>query len=94
LYTWEDALTYSSNLTLGGFSDWRLPNIKELQSLNDVLLFRPSFNKANFPGIITGNYWSSTTIVNIASKAWDINTEYGIVSYNDKVLKENVICVR
>ena len=31
--TWTDALAYAENLTTGNFTDWRLPNIKELQSL-------------------------------------------------------------
>lgn len=32
---WENALSYSENLTLAGYSDWRLPNAKELQSIVD-----------------------------------------------------------
>jgi hypothetical protein len=92
--TWEDALKYASGLSLAGKSDWRLPNIKEIQSLNDEKLFKPSFNKTYFPNVSSGNYWSSTSLVQVSSKAWDINIDYGIVSYNDKTLKENVLCVR
>jgi len=32
---WEKALEYAENLELGGYSDWRLPNAKELQSIVD-----------------------------------------------------------
>lgn len=32
---WENALSYAENLTLAGYSDWRLPNAKELQSIVD-----------------------------------------------------------
>jgi hypothetical protein len=32
---WEDALAYAENSTYGGYSDWRLPNAKELQYLVD-----------------------------------------------------------
>ncbi len=32
---WQTALSYAENLTLGGYSDWRLPNAKELQSIVD-----------------------------------------------------------
>jgi hypothetical protein len=32
---WKDALEYSENLELAGYSDWRLPNAKELQSIID-----------------------------------------------------------
>lgn len=33
--TWQEALSYSENATLAGYSDWRLPNVKELQSIVD-----------------------------------------------------------
>jgi formylglycine-generating enzyme required for sulfatase activity len=92
--TWEEALAYADGMTLAGKSDWRLPNIRELQSLNDVQLSRPSFNKAFFTNMGSGNYWSSTTLQNTAARAWDINIDYGIVSYNDKTLKQNVLLVR
>jgi hypothetical protein len=87
LLTWEEALTYASTLSIAGKSEWRLPNIKELQSLNNTKLFKPSFEKAFFPNVLSGNYWSSTTLQNITAKAWDINVDYGIVSYNDKTIK-------
>jgi hypothetical protein len=93
-YTWEEALAYAKSLSLAGKTDWRVPNVKEVQSLNDAKLFRPSFNKSFFPNISSGNFWSSTSHVNGSTKAWDINVEYGIVSYNEKTTKEYVLCVR
>ncbi len=92
--TWEEALSYANTFTLAGKSDWRLPNIKELQSLNDVKLSKPSFDKKYFSDIISGNYWSSTTMFNTATKAWDINLDFGVVSYSDKTTKEYVLLVR
>jgi len=92
--TWEEALAYASALRLTGKSDWRVPNVKELQSLTDEKLAKPSFNKVFFTNILSGNYWSSTTLVQSQTKAWDINVDYGIVSYNEKTLKGNVLCVR
>jgi len=32
---WEEALKYSESMECAGYSDWRLPNIKELQSIVD-----------------------------------------------------------
>lgn len=32
---WADALAYAESLELGGYKDWRLPNVKELQGLLD-----------------------------------------------------------
>lgn len=92
--TWEEALNYASGLSLSGKSDWRVPNIKELQSLNDEKLMKPSFNRIFFPNILSGNFWSSTSQCNSPARAWDLNVEYGIVSYNEKTSKENVLCVR
>ncbi|MEI6140900.1 MAG: DUF1566 domain-containing protein [Mariniphaga sp.] len=95
LMTWEDALLYANQLSLSGKTDWRLPNIKEIQSLNDEKLVRPSFNKKYFIGISSGNYWSSTTLKQPRpDKAWTINVDFGIVSYNVKTTLQNVICVR
>ena len=92
--TWEEALAYAADLSLAGESDWRLPNVKELQSLSDEKLSKPSLNKTFFTGISSGNFWSATTLAQQPARAWDINVDYGIVSYNDKTVRENVLCVR
>lgn len=34
-YDWESGLSYAEGLTLAGYSDWRMPNAKELQSIVD-----------------------------------------------------------
>jgi hypothetical protein len=36
--TWTGALTWAENLTLAGYSDWRVPNIKEMRTLVDYTL--------------------------------------------------------
>ena len=33
LQTWDDAVAWAAGLDIGGFSDWRMPTIKELYSL-------------------------------------------------------------
>ncbi len=92
---WEAALAYAKTVTLGGKSDWRLPDIKELQSINDVSRVKPSINKTYFPNIVTSAfYWSSTTQYKTAGVAWELNTDYGVVTYDDKTLNKQVILVR
>lgn len=33
--TWQEALEYAENYSYGGYDDWRLPSVKELQSIVD-----------------------------------------------------------
>ena len=71
-YTWEQALEYYKNLTLGGHSDWRLPNIKELGSIriNSLANSRMRFFDTNyFPGTKL-LYWSSATDTTSVLRAW------------------------
>ena len=81
-YTWEQALTYCENLTLGGHSDWRLPNRNELQSIVDYSRYNPAIDTTYFPGTVASYYWSSTPYANDASYyAWIVYFNVGYV-YN------------
>ena len=59
--TWDAALSYAETLSKSGYSDWRLPNIKELQSLTDYALatgttaagIKPSINRTMFAATLT-----------------------------------------
>ncbi len=91
--TWEEALSYSDTLTFAGINNWRLPNIKELQSINDESLINPSINTVSFSVNSANKYWSSSSLPNQTSKAWYLNTQFGITTYDDKTNKHPLICV-
>jgi len=42
--TWVEAINYCENLTLGGYTDWRLPNINELKSIVDYTKAEPAIS--------------------------------------------------
>lgn len=92
--TWEDALAYAEHLAPGGRDDWRLPNIKELRSLNDDHVTNPSLNRAGFPATAAVETWSSTTLLNRPERAWTVDFTYGIASYREKTEKLRVRSVR
>lgn len=92
--SWENALLYANNLILENDSDWRMPNIKELQSLNDEGFVSPSVNTNIFSNIGVKKYWSSTSQQNQSANAWYWNTQFGITTYDPKINSNYIICVR
>jgi hypothetical protein len=68
--TWKDAFSYCENLDYAGYSDWRLPNIKELGSIVDYSAYNPAIDTNFFPDTMSSYYWSSTTGSNDTDNAW------------------------
>ena len=92
--TWGNAITYCEGLTLGGNSDWRLPNVKELESLTDDTRYNPSIDKLVFPNANASDYWSSTTYAYYPPGAWGVHFSDGYVGGYGKDGSLYVRCVR
>ena len=58
---WAAALAYATGLTLADYSDWRLPNINELESLVDCSTHSPALPSPHPFTELRDGYWSSTT---------------------------------
>jgi len=59
--TWEAAQQYCESLELGGYDDWRLPSLKELQTIVDERKGGLPNEFATTAAAEGGYFWSSTT---------------------------------
>jgi hypothetical protein len=72
---WDDAMSYASGLSLGGHSDWRLPDKDELRGLYDSSCL-------NLMSVEENWYWSSTAHRNIKNLAYLVDFIHGLVLGN------------
>jgi hypothetical protein len=93
-YTWANALLYCERLDYAGYTDWRLPNIKELLSIVDYGADAPSIDTNFFTNTKSNNHWSSTTGASAPTFAWYVGFSAGNESYNTKTTTYYVRPVR
>jgi hypothetical protein len=94
LRTWDQTCTYCDNLSLAGYSDWRLPSKKEFMSIVDYGTYNPSIDTTYFLNMNASCYWSSTTYAYNASYAWYVYFFDGYVGSFYKSSTYYVRCVR
>lgn len=99
-YSWAEAFAVHvgglNEANFAGHNDWRLPNVKELQSIVNYQNFAPAvssaFNNNCAAGatVLTGScsvgngYWSSTTYTSAPVGAWFVNFIDGGVNVGSK----------
>jgi len=96
LYTWSntgmapDGTLFTSFLKtlntppcFANHCDWRIPTVKELQSIVDYSKSNPA--PTSVPGATAAsNYWSSTSVAPFPDRAWGILFDFGFVGYGLK----------
>jgi hypothetical protein len=78
MLTWQAALEYCEGLSFAGHDDWRLPNVRELQSIVDYgrreEAIDPIFEA------VSHWYWSSSTFAFYPDTAWYVHFGVGDVT--------------
>ncbi len=78
---WDDAVDFCNGLIFAGHSDWRLPNVRELQSLIDYGKSNPALPSGHpFSGVQSSPYWSSTSNAGYTSGAWYVGLDFGHIN--------------
>lgn len=72
---WHGANKYCENLTLGGYKDWRLPNIYELATLIDNTKTKAPFMIDGFSNVDSIFSWSSNPFA-MKKEGWAWGVEY------------------
>lgn len=86
--TWQEALAFVVDMNRArafGFTDWRLPNRRELRSLLSHQTSRPALPAGHpFTNVFPGWYWSSTSAAISPAHAWYVHMDGGRMFYGGK----------
>jgi len=99
--TWQHSLDFVAEINAGtksdcggGYTDWRLPNIKEFLSLIHYGYHTPALPNTVGPGrwtegdpftnVQSSHYWSASTYAGNTDGAWGISVGLGSVSFDYK----------
>ncbi len=81
--SWSSAQTYCPSLSLGGWSTgWRLPTLKELQTIVDVRSVNSAIDASAFGGA-PWCFWSSSLRTANTGYAWTVDYYHGRTQYVD-----------
>jgi hypothetical protein len=80
LHSFADAQAYCAALTLQG-GGWRVPSMKELQTLLDVRLQSPAIDPTFFPNTPVESFWSSSVWVGDPTYGWHVYFSLGYARY-------------
>ena len=91
--TGDTSTTYCSELVLGGYEDWRLPMIEELEQLSNYGISRPTWDNI-FQNFSLNLYGSATIVNGFEREIWRFDPAYGNVFWGDEYGAPYIRCVR
>jgi Protein of unknown function (DUF1566) len=78
----------------GAFIGWRLPTVKELDSIVDFGRSNPAIDLTRFPNTPLSGVWSGSPLAGNSSSSWGVNLPYGDARYGYRSLALSVRLVR
>lgn len=108
MYTWADAVAVHvatlNETAFAEYTDWRLPNIRELQSILSYEKFGPAVSPVFVMGCVAGctacscttssNYWTATSFAPDPKFAWFVDFSGATVNRDGKTQINRVRAVR
>ena len=89
---WGGSMKAARDSTFAGYSDWRLPNMKEFQSIVAFDKYNPAINTEVFPnpGAVL-SFWTSTprTLTSPVNQSWRINFAIGLNEAKNRTGSQN-----
>jgi streptogramin lyase len=93
-YTWDQANALTGKQTFAGQSDWRLPNIRELQTIADRSKYFPAIDSIAFPTTSDSVFWSGSPNAADSNNAWLVYFINGEASFVNRSYGYSVRLVR
>ena len=90
---WEQAKDYCANLTTWWKTNWRLPDIRELNSIKNTSCYEAVDYEEFYIVKLLGTYWSSTTYAGDTGYAWGLHFYNGSTGWGSKTGSRYVLCV-
>lgn len=84
MFHWNAALGAANSNTYAGYSDWRLPNLKELRSLVEECRNSSAVNVTVFPNTPSLLFWSGSPYSGYTSNALVVNFNHGYATYYNR----------
>lgn len=84
VFDWGSALAQAADSGHADYTDWRLPNVKELETLVEEKCRLPAINLTVFPDDAWVRVWSSTPYANDRHYAWRVGFKEGDTYYQSR----------
>lgn len=98
-YNWRQALVQASTSNYGGFTDWRVPNVRELRSIVEARCYNPTVNATVFPNTTSPStstvpFWTASPYATRADYAAYVDFWGGNSDADRKTVAKQVRLVR